>query len=333
MRPILGKRLVVALVVALSAGTATQARAQAWLPAKGEGSVSVLFQNVAMKYHYFITEPVDRGHIRSDALLLDVTYGFTDRLALSVGIPYVAAKYNGAFPHPLASDLTIPNSIDNGQYHSTFQDFRFDVRYNVTKQGIVLTPYAGTIVPSHSYTYFAHAAPGRDLNEIQVGVLAAKLLDAVLPGLFVQGRYGYGFTERVLDISHNRSVMDLEVGYFVTPRLRVLGVSTGQITHGGVDIGWTFRADNPPIVFVHHDQIDRLNFFNVGGGAAYALTDSIDLFGSMIHTVAQRNGHAIDRGLSIGLSWSFSTGRAQPSAIASASERSLVKCLCEKKTM
>jgi hypothetical protein len=62
---------------------------------------------------------------------------------------------------------------------------------------------------------------------------------------------------------------------------------------------------------------------------AYTLTEKIDVFGSLIHTVAQRNGHALDHGLSVGLSWSFSTKRAEDRAIAS-SERSLVKCLCEK---
>jgi hypothetical protein len=52
----------------------------------------------------------------------------------------------------------------------------------------------------------------------------------------------------------------------------------------------------------------------------------------VIHTVAARNVHAIDHGVSVGLSWSFSTARARDRAIAS-TEHSLVKCLCEKKAM
>jgi hypothetical protein len=58
--------------------------------------------------------------------------------------------------------------IDDGKYHPTFQDFRFDVRYNVTKKGVVLTPFVGSIVPSHDYAYFGHSAVGRDLKELQV---------------------------------------------------------------------------------------------------------------------------------------------------------------------
>jgi hypothetical protein len=262
-----------------------------------------------------------------------MTYGLTDDVAVSIGIPWVASKYNGPFPHPLATDFSTPSPLDNGAYHSTFQDFRFDVRYNITKRGMVLTPFVGSIVPSHDYQYFAHSAAGRDLKEVQVGTYGAKLLDSVVPGLFVQGRYGYGLTEKILGISHNRSMMDLELGYFVTPRLRLLALGNGQVTHGGLDFTLTSRADLPHIVWAHHDQVDHLNFLNVGGGASYAVTDKVDFFGSILHGVAERNGHAIDRGVSVGLSWSFSTSRSKDHAIAGNRERPLVKCLCEKNTM
>ena len=58
------------------------------------------------------------------------------------------------------------NPLDDGAYHAAFSDFRFDVRYNVAKKGMVLTPFVGAIVPSHDYAYFAHAAPGRNLHEL-----------------------------------------------------------------------------------------------------------------------------------------------------------------------
>jgi hypothetical protein len=317
--------------------TAAAARAQAFVPAQGEGTVSVLFQDALVKYHFLPTTAVDRGHVHSDNLLVDVTYGVTDRIAVSVGIPWIASKYTGTTPHPLVdASGAVPvlygaNPIDDGSYHQTFQDFRFDVRYNLTKRGLVLTPFVGSILPSHDYTYFAHAAPGRHLKELQLGMSAARLLDAVVPGLFVQGRYSYGFTERILDIPHNRSNVELEVGYFVTPKLRLLSLNTGQITHGGIDLTLNTRVDLGPLLFSHHDQIDRINTLNVGGGAAYSVTDKVDVFGSLLHTVAERNGHAIAYGLTLGLSWSFSTPRVKDRAIASA-EHSLIRCLCEKGT-
>jgi hypothetical protein len=318
-----------AIVVTMTmAVCTTPARAQAWLPAQGEGSVSILFQDTFVHDHYWGAERVDIGHIWSTTTLLDVTYGVTDRVAISFAIPWVASKYEGAYPHPLTPDFSVPSPLDDGSYHATFQDLRFDVRYNITKRGMVLTPFIGTVTPSHDYAYYAHTAAGKDLNDLQIGVNGAKMLDAIVPGLFVQGRYAYGIAEKVLDISHNRSNADLEVGYFVTPRLRVLALSSGQITHGGRDFGASAPFDNFTL-FTHHDQVSRENFLTLGGGAAVALSEKVDLFGSLIHTVAARNGHAIDRGLSLGLSWSFTTARAKDRVIASV-DNSLVKCLCEK---
>ena len=311
---------------------APAAFAQAWLPPQGEGAVSILFTDAFVRYHAAPTERVDAGHIFAKTLLFDVTYGVTDRVAVSFGLPWVMSKYSGRQPHPVSLTDSTPNPLDDGRYHSTFQDFRFELKYNLTKRGVVLTPFVGTVIPSHDYRYFAHAAPGRRLREFQVGVVGAKVLDAITPGLFVQGRYTHGFLETVADVSRSRSLADVEIGYFITPRLRVLAMASGQVTYGGVDIvrGRALQILGP--LFAYHDQIDRLNSFNAGAGAAVSITDTIDLFGSWTRTLAQRNGHIVDRGLALGVSWGFKTGRVKD-PLMSRAERSLLKCLCEKTAM
>ena len=122
-----------------------------------------------------------------------------------------------------------------------------------------------------------------------------------------------------------------EIGYFVTPKARVIGLSSGQITHGGIDQGLSLAFD--PIRFPVHDQISRDNFLTVGGGAAYAMSEKIDVFGSVVHALAaaQRNAHQIHSSVTVGLTWSFSTKRAVDRAIAS-SEKALARCVCEKGT-
>ena len=310
-------------------------RAQAWLPPQGEGVVSFVFQDQYFKYHMLPTTRVDLGPTRSRSMLVDVTYGVTDKVSVSVGLPWMATKYSGRSPHPL-QDFSGPTPLDNGNWHSTTQDFRFDLRYNVTRnllgKGIVVTPYVGSILPSHDYPFFAHAGYGRQLKEVQVGVAAAKLFEEA-GHLLVQGRYGYGFTEKVLDISHNRSVASLEVGYFVTPRLRLMALSSGQRTHGGIDLTPNARAVLPAEQFLHHDQITRDIGLSVGAGASFSLTQTFDVYGSWLRTVTQRNGHLLDRGVTVGLSWSFSTRRAVGRGIARAEERSLTRCVCEKTGM
>jgi hypothetical protein len=304
---------------------------QAWTPPRGEGAVSFMFQDQYYKYHMLPTQKVDIGAIRARSLLVNASYGLTDKIAVSVGMPWIATKYNGSSPHPLA-DFSGTNAVDNGNWHAAAQDFHFDVRYNVTHnllgQGIVLTPYVAATVPSNDYVYFAHAGYGRQIKEVQTGVAAAKLFNE--PGnLLVQARYGYGVAEEVVGFRPNRSVGSVEVGYFVKPRVRLMALSSGQRTHGGIDLTRTARATLPTEQFLHHDQISRENSVSVGAGVSYSLTQTVDVYGSWMKTVTQRNGHLLDRGISIGVSWSYSTRRGANS-IARAQEQSLVRCLCEK---
>lgn len=327
-------RAAAALVLGVSAAAPSAARAQAFVPAQGEGSVSFLFSDQFYRYHVNPTVEVDAGHIYTRTFLADVTYGLTDKIAIGVGLPLVATRYDGTAPHTLDGAVV---AVDSGAWHESVQDLRFDIRYNVTRNlgntGIVVTPFIGSIMPSHSYDYYGHGAYGRDLREVQVGAEAAKLFERGIPGLVIQGRYAYGFVQEVVDIPHNRSIASLEAAYFATSKLRLLAVSSGQITHGGIDFLGSpiMRAILTPDQFLHHDQIQQENMLSLGGGASYALTESLDIFGSMLHTVAQRNGHELARGIQFGVSMSFSTPRARKGG-ASVAENSLAKCLCEKGT-
>jgi hypothetical protein len=339
MRKTARRRLIVTALAALSCTllVVADAVAQAWVPAKGEGAVAIAVQNMKVKKHLAGTTPVDAGPIDTNVLLADISYGITDRITVDLAIPLVVAKYTGPRPHP-------GTNIDDGNYRGSFTDFRFAMRYNVLRGSTVITPYVGSVMPSHDYAYYGHAAPGQRLREVQVGVYAAKLFDRGLPGLFISGRYGYGFVEKVLDVSHNRSLADLEVGYFFTPRFRAFTMANGGYTHGGIDfpVGGPFAL--PPQYWFNHDQVQKVHHLQLGGGASFSITDSFDIFGSFTRLVAGRNGHALDRGITVGASWSFS--RKKPAEVVtssaasasstgtvytqSAERKSLLRCICQK---
>jgi hypothetical protein len=253
--------------------------------------------------HYLPTERHDVGTIDSNVFLLDTTYGITDRMAVSVSLPLIMSRYTGDHPHP----ATV---MDDGSWHSTFQDFRFSLRYKAVRGPIVITPFIGSAVPSHKYEYWAHSAAGRRLGELHAGLAAARLLDGITPGLFVQGRYSYVFPQRVvdegLDLRPHRSNADLEVGYFVTPSFSMAALAAAQITHVGIDLPPP-TVENP-LPFVqrkHHDQIARENFLNVGISAAFELNQSIAVHGSFVRQVAGRNNHQMGRSVSVGFTWTF----------------------------
>ncbi len=312
-------RVVASLLVV--SGTVTTARAQAWLPAKGEGTVSVLFTNALSKDHYLPDERFDFGHIDSNTVLFDVTYGISDRLAVTAGLPVVMSRYRGAFAHR-------PITLDDGNWHTTSQDFRFGVRYTAVRGPVVVTPFIGTDLPSVDYEFYAHAAPGRHLKELNAGVVAGRLFADL--GLVVQGRYALAFSEGALDQSRRYSLASLEGAYFLTPSLRLLAMTSARIGHTGIDLAPDSGRVLPADVFRHHDQISRESYLNVGGGAALSLTDTWDLFGSFTTTVTGRNTHAVNRGISLGVAWSFGGPGALIRASRDTREGGLVRCLCQK---
>lgn len=283
----------------LSVLTASPALAQAWVPPKGEATFSVIYQNIFMRDHLFAHgERRDAGQMQYHNALGDLTYSITDRLGLRVNIPYVAGKYTGSTPHLFP--------IDDGKTHGAFQDFRFEARYNVLQEPVALTPFVGTILPSHNYEHYAHAATGSNLKALLVGTSFGRRLDPFLPQAYFQGRYSYAFIERLEDVvnnTHNRSNLNLELGYFVTPTLQLFALGLGQKTHGGIDFipGKKWNV----VDLHHHDQISRADSLDVGGGVAFAVGPAVDVFASWLTTVAGQNGHAMNRGLSFGMTVSF----------------------------
>jgi hypothetical protein len=73
----------------------------------------------------------------------------------------------------------------------------------------------------------------------------------------------------------------------------------------------TSRSHNRPIV----------NALNAGGGFAYSITDSVDVFGSFSREVAGRNGHVLNRGITVGASGSSAVGSTGTAVLPAASHR------------
>ena len=287
-------RLLSAVLVLPSAVSA-----QAWLLPKGEGTVALSYQNIYVADHTFENgDAHDIGHILSHALTLDVDYSITGNLAVRVAIPFVAGKYYGPTPHQLP--------MDDGTYHSTFQDLTTDVRYNLTKRRVVLTPFFRAVIPSNTYTYFAHSAAGRDQREYHLGANIGRRLDPVIPKAFAQAQYSYAFVERVLGIAPNRSNLEFQLGYFLTPRISLLGTGQWMYTHSGLDLNYNlYHAGVTDDQWIHHDQIAKTSLLDLGGGTSVAVTPSWQMFLSLGRSIEGRNGHLHAAVVTIGVSRSF----------------------------
>ena len=318
------RRMTAWLLAACLVLLARTASAQAFVPLAGEGNITVAYQNLFARGHLDLNGKRMEGPSGTDptwahAVTFEAEFGLTDRLAVSGSVPYIRSKYGGSTPH-LIGGSGPPQEWDNGEYHGTFQDYHFGVRFNVMTRPFAVTAFAERILPSHHYPNLAHAAVGKDLRALVVGGAVGGFLDSVLPGLFFQSQYAYARTEQVIGIRPNRSRVAAELGYFITPRLAVRFLEDYQVTHNGFDlISFNMTEaeihDHPEVEFLpshrrYHDQLQRSNFLNLGGGASFAVNDSLEVFAAALNTVWGESVHPI-RGFTLGANMHFHTRRSR----------------------
>jgi hypothetical protein len=300
-------------------GTSASLSAQAWLPQKGDGSVSLGVQTISVLGHFGPGgTKLPLGKSRATNLLFGLSYSLTDRFTAEVSLPLVITKFTAN-----RTDLTfgipfvVPAPIDDGSSHSTFQDFHIDLRYNVLRDSrhralrdLAVTPFFSFIVPSHSYAYRGESAFGRDLREYVLGISAGRLLSPLLRKAYVQGQYSYAFVQKANDIPLNHSNVDIELGYFLPHSLSVRGFGSWLHTHGGLSI--TEVLANPQLIPIH-DRLLSTDYWHLGTGASYSLTRSVDLSFSYVSYLTGSNTH-YGRVVTVGTFWNFNTRRLDTSA-------------------
>ena len=315
-RRLLGRLLAAAALLVLAAQPSA---GQAFIPAKGDGTVSGSFQSIRSSPQLDSTGAKgDPEHWDTQALIWHVEYGLTDRIAVHASLPLVMSRYEGQNPHTVGRDLQ-PSDLDDGTYHGSFQDFYFGARYGVVQSpGFALAPFVEVVIPSHRYETLAQSAPGRDTRVLLVGAAVGGFLDGILPGLYYQTRISYGTAQEVVDIRTNRTGIDSAVGYFVNPRLAVQFVQTFQYLHNGMYFTFypEFQADitgGGEITdehWINHDRLLRGRALTLGGGMTYALNDSVGLFATATTMAWGRSLPRPVRSITVGMNWSFQTGRS-----------------------
>jgi hypothetical protein len=282
---------------------------QAWTPPRGEGSVSLTFEDIFVKNHQLSSGAlIDIGHIRTVVFVQSIEYGITDRLGVSLSLPVVASKYYGPDPHQIP--------VDDGTYHGGSQDFRLGMQYSVRRRPVALTPFTTIVIPSRNYPFYAHSAVGTHQWELALGIAVGGQFERWLPNAYFQAAYAYGIVGVVNGVRPNRNRMSLEGGYLVGQHLTLRILADSQITHGGFNIPQDFPQMNDfPLVaderWRHHDQSANIKNLNLGGGIDVAVGRRWHVYASLAHTLWGENGHAMRTGLTAGISWSFRTPRAR----------------------
>jgi len=291
--------------------------AQAWLPPRGEGYVTLTYQHTWADGHLLGTGERASGanahdRVFSNTLTTDIDFGLTDRIAAHLALPFIAARYAGGAPHlvGVTGGLT---TIDNGYYHGAFQDFRFGGRLQLLARPLAVTPFVDVIVPSQRYESRGHSVIGQDLHALVLGTNMGGLLDGVVTGLYYQGQVSYAVPERVAGYRPSRSRVDLEVGYFLKPRLSLRIHESFQTTHDGINF---LQPGQTRVESLNHDRIHRYDFLDLGGGLAFAIADSWQIFTSGGGIVWGQNVHPHTAFL-VGVNWHFATPLALIGSVSS----------------
>jgi hypothetical protein len=298
-------RILAAITLAGFASPTLAQHANAWVPAKGHGEISIAYQHLYVRYHTGSHgQRAIPGTIRDRSVFLGLDYGLTDRVALTVGGAFKSNRYRG-LPHPPVDDDHGEQFIDDGRYHAGWADWNVGLRYQWRSDPWAVTPYVSYGTPIRDYPTYAHGAVGTGQKRVELGLNVGHRFGPPLQNLYVQGGYGYSFMEVVDHRRVNHSTLSLELGYFVTPRLTARVTVVGQKTHNGLD----FPDDYPPDVdseqLFHHDQNLRNDFINVGAGVDWQINDRYVGFANVGRTVWGENTHLIDYAITVGISRGF----------------------------
>lgn len=308
----------VAVCGAFLLAVASPASAQAYIPARGDGTVSVSYQNIRthgqldMDGNQLFKPEGPREGTDGHALLWYVEYGLSERIAVHASLPYIQTKYQGCCAHTIGISGQ-PSALDDGTYHGTFQDFYFGSRFKLRESArLAVTPFVEVVIPSHHYESLGQSVAGRDLRALVVGTAVGGFADDLLAGLHFQTRLSYAFTQNAVDIHPNRTGIDSSVGYFFTPRFAIDFLETFQHTHDGTDwgpfppFGIGFR-DGRPLTRdygLNHDRLARSNALTFGVGASFALTEKVGFFGTMSKLALGENLPA-PRVMTVGMNLGF----------------------------
>jgi len=173
-------------------------------------------------FHTRSGQPFNPTEIRGNTVLFGMDYGLKERLALDVKVAWVANRYRG-------NDL-LHGPADTGRSHSTLQDARIALRYQLLPPGSwAITPLVGAVVPTHQYETRGHSAPGRHLKALQLGLGVGRDIAIGSRVAYLQGQYSYAIVERVENMYIDRSSADVELG---VARATSISTSSSHFTTG-----------------------------------------------------------------------------------------------------
>ncbi len=280
------------------------------MPAKGQGSVSIGFQQVLVDERtddHGNREPV--GKVDYHTLHLNLDYGFANRWAVSIGLPFGKNRATGTDHDPrIFSDPHGQHFIDDGRFHAGWKDWNVALRYQWKVAPFLVTPYLKYSFPSHDYQYYGESALGLHQTELQLGINLGGRLRAPRQNFYWIADGAYSWMQAKGGRRVNHATFDLDVGYFFSPRFSAHAGFRCRQSYGGLEFpAALFDADGNLIedVLFHHDTLRNIRYTEARVGIGYQFNDRWLLTADAGRTIHGENANLIKSAVSIGISRSF----------------------------
>jgi len=294
----------IALVLAAAIGPAAAQPA-------GDGAAGDRPERLRLSLTYQLSETNDlatdvvtirTGPSYARALDFNFEYALSERWSLMGGLPLIAKRFESPSHDPLAIDPPHPESrfIDDGHYHTYFQDLRFGASYALATEAVGVAPYALVSVPSNDYPFFGGAAVGQNLRKLELGT-ALSYSPPFLQWDFDLAT-GYVFVEKTLGVEVNHTRIDLQAAYVLSPRLGVKFFVSGK--QGSGIPGDQFAPDGSERWY-QHDRLVRHNYTVAGTGAEWTLNNGDRLAIEAIRMIHAQDVFKLRYALSVTVSRSY----------------------------
>ena len=296
------------LVLGLSAAICPHsALAQAWVPDKGDGTISYSVQYARVMKHLFSVDvsgfvdpatgylqgPGNQGYY-GDLTSVTQTFGAEHvplkRLAVTAELFLMGSRYAGLSPE---------SPYDDGDFHLDLQDIAVGARYQMPIQALALTPSLELRVPLTDYHTLGHTSAGNGLVALTAGLNMGRSLSPVLPLGYAFLNLAHQFAGDVDGHSLDRDLVTVGCGLFLTNSLSAQAHFTYQENAEGEDWWWSSASHAQ-----HRTVANRETVRRIGASVGHSLTYRVGMALSAESTLSGANVHA-SHSVTLGLSWSY----------------------------
>lgn len=278
---------------------------------KGDGSIRLEYQYIRTGAFDSSIGDLDIGHTDGHAFLLSVSYALTDRWSVMASLPWIKKRHRGALPHdPVAdfSNFSPPDLslIDNGEYHSDWQDLYVGASYRWRDEPLSIEPFIAVGIPTNDYPFYGHAAVGRNIWHIPVG--AAFSYRPYFSDFLFTGDIAYVFTEKSQGVDISHWLMHAEASYLLTRHLAPKIFVT--VKHGtrGLDFpdDYDLPSDFDTEKWYLHDRMIKHNFINAGIGLNWTINGRYQASATWFRMVRPEQVNIVDRAWTLSITRFFS---------------------------